>query len=243
MMPEGDRPGAPPLPPKEEVAPPPPPLATELVVRARDVPLPWTTPLATLLAGVVGSAAMVGATHLVLGAPWTDEDTFWIGGGLVWFTALGGLTGATADHLLASWPAAGRWALGWAVAGLLPNPILILSMAVWGRVEWWIVGMWGAGAGVLLALFGAALGFARRSPEGLWWKLPLTGAGAGSAMAAVYAGVGLVVQIAGGGPSGFPSSVVLEIAAVAASLAVLGGLVGLALAERLWRAQRRGQVK
>jgi len=243
-MSETDRPTTPPLPPLPVVGLPPPPLATEAVLSPRDVPLPWTTPIATLLAGAIGSAGMAGVVYFVFGAH--DLQPLWIGGVILWYAGLGGLAGTAADRVLPMWPAAGRWGLAAGLAGVVPNPVLILEMADTGSVEWAIVTGMGAVVGVLLALFGVALGYARRSSEGLWWKLSLTGAGAAGAMPATIVGVVVAWSVLFHGPGGLPSSAALEIAATVAAIGLLGGLVGLAVAERLhWalRARRRAMAR
>ena len=244
MMSEADRPTTPPLPPSLAVGLPPPPLATEAVPSPRDVPLPWTTPIATLLAGAIGSAGMARVLNFVLGTH--GLEPFWIGGVILWYVGLAGLGGTAADHILPMWPATARWALAAGLAGAVPNPVLILEMADTGSVEWAVVTIMAAVVGVVLALFGAALGHARRSSEGLWWKLPLTGAGAAGAMPTAVVGVAVAWSLLFAGPGGLPGSAAAEIAATVAGMSLLGGLVGLALAERLhWalRARRRAMAQ
>jgi hypothetical protein len=242
-MGEGDRATTPPLPPREEaeVRLPPPPLATEAVVRVREVPLPWSTPLATLAAGAVASAALAASLHYTEGTPMGEAvlsaATLW------WWTGIIGAAVVAADRLLPRWPAPGRWALGMAVAVLVPNPVVAWKMLGGGAMNWGSLMVMGVVAAALFAALGAGLGFARRSSQGLWWRLPLAGALVMAALPGSLVSVGVAVQAFVGGPTSLPGPVLVRIVALAGVLALCGGLIGLALAERLWRAERRGQVK
>jgi len=238
-MPE-ESPGVPPGPPSRPgVGLPPPPLATEAVVGVRDVPLPWTTPLATLGAGVVGGALLAASlhyTHVTTRAP--GVDAVLDGSVLLWWTGVIGAGAAAVDRLAPRWSAPGRWALGMGAAAV-PNPaILALALVESGSPPWGVVLLICLVAGALFAVLGAGLGLARRSSEGLWWRLPLAGALVMAALPGGLVGAGVAVQAFMGGPTSLPGPVPVQIVVLAGVLGLCGGLIGLALAERLHRATR-----
>jgi len=220
---------------------PPPPLATEAAVGVPDAPLPWSTPVATLGAGVVGGALLAALVH------WTPHftslpraaDAVLNGCVLVWWTGIIGAGAAALDRLAPRWRASGRWALGMGLAAAAPNPgILAGAMVGSGSVPWGPVLLMGLAAGAAFAVLGAGLGLARRSSEGLWWRLPLAGALVMAALPASLVAAGVAVQACRGWGTSLPRLVLVMVVVLAGVLGLCGGLIGLALAERLHRATR-----
>ncbi len=166
-----ERPVLPPRMPPPPLAPlPPPPLAHEYVPDPAAVPLPWTTPLMTLLAGAIAGGAAVLVMRLVAHS---SEEWHLLFGTLAWYGLMAGLGATAMDHWAPGWPPIGRWALGVGLAALLPDPVIVVEMAVRGRWDAGFFSILGLAMGVLFGLFGVALGWARSSGEDLVWKLPL----------------------------------------------------------------------
>jgi hypothetical protein len=159
---------------------PPSPMAAERVVRgARDVPLPWATPFVVAAMGLAPAGAFFA---LIATTGYAPDQACASATALLWQILAAALGATILDHHAAKWATAGRWALGMGLLGLVPNPAMVISMAASGHIGWKGVALWAVEAGAGGATLGAALGFARRSVEGVLWKLPLVGAGVVSAL-------------------------------------------------------------
>ncbi len=232
----GERPELPPrLPPRPSVPLPPSPLARERLADPAAVPLPWTTPLVTSVAGTLaGGAAVlawVTANHDI-------EGWHLVFATFVWYGMTVGVGATVMDHVAPSWPPMGRWAMGMGLAAAPPPPALIFEMVGQGSWDGSVLIVCGVVASVVFAAFGVVLGLARRATEGWLWKLPLAGVGFGLGVPLGLIGVALVMSRPASIFSGFP----VELLAFVGVLGLSGGLAGGALAERLYRAFRRPAV-
>ena len=98
-------------------------------------------------------------------------------------------------------------------------------------------------AAVECGLLGLALGLARRRSRALWWSLPASGALVAGGLHLALWGAIIAVEVARGS---IPLSLIMQIVppgaptvtVFAAQLALFGGAIGLALAERTHRALR-----
>jgi len=220
-------------------APLPPSPMTDPSERPRDMPLPWSTPLATLVAAA--ACAPVMALWLRLTAQQGQEPRAWWEVPLIlaWCGLTTGLGAAVMDHAAQRLSAPVRWGLGMAGAALLPSPALVLVARIevgtgpWAVVAFTVVAAIGSG------LLGLTLGFVRRQPGGLLWKLPASGALVAGGAPLVLVAAGAAVQTAAGGAGPVPwGHVLFGASGPCLVLALFGGAVGLAVAERLRRAVR-----
>ncbi len=217
---------------------PPSPMAQPVAERAPDPPLPWSTPVATVLAVLAVSPVVM----LLLWLTAQDRKAWWeVPLLFVWYGLTVGLGATIMDRLKPGWSAPRRWALGMAVLSVVPSPAFLVIMAVEAKVEPSALIAFVELAAVGCGLLGWALGSARRRSQALWWRLPVNGAlvAGGLPLALMGAAVALQVAIQRGSSSpAFLLYILPGALAVAAVLALFGGAIGLALAERTHRALR-----
>ena len=123
-----ERPELPPrLPPRPSVPLPPSPLARERLADPAAVPLPWSTPLVTLVAGIVAGEAAALA-WVAINHP--GDDWHLVLATFAWYGLTVGLGATVMDHVAPSWPLTLRWGLGMGAAALPPDPAILFEMAV-----------------------------------------------------------------------------------------------------------------
>jgi hypothetical protein len=142
------------------------------------------------------------------------------------------------DRALPRWPRAARWALGLGLACLVPDPDFVLQMIqyplrplhpaqVTTELMPWVP---------FAILMGCFLGLAARRPEGVLWRLPAVGV-------VVQAGPMLVILLIAVifAPSSLPTGrgAVFTLVWCLVEGVLHGGLLGLAIGERLRAAWRR----
>jgi len=217
---------------------PPPPLAQPAAERAPDPPLPWSAPVATVVAVLAVSPLIM----LLLWRTAQDRKAWWeVPLLFAWYGLTAGLGAAIMDRLEPRWSAPGRWALGMGVLSVVPSPAFLVIMAVQAKVSPSAPVAFAVVAAIECGVLGWALGLARRRSHGLWWRLPVYGslAAAGPPLALMGAAIALQVAVQRGSPAPALLLYILPGAlAVVAVLALFGGAIGLALAERTHRALR-----
>jgi hypothetical protein len=208
---------------------PPSPLAQVVEVppfeRAR---LPWTTLLFALLGALVASL-LVALAFLRI-----HQDAFLIGGiaaVVAGARALGLAVGATAaDRVAADWPRVARWALGLAIAGVVPG-LELLPMGFQAFPNWVVVCLpWLAAGAVRDGLIGAISGYSLLQERTLVWARCMGVAAVWGAYAACDLTLsGPLAEIPGG----------TERVQFVLALALGGCLLPAALSLSLWLAWRR----
>jgi len=206
------------------------------------VALPWSAALT-----VTGACVAVGLLSVLVrslqarigGAPAGGVGSLGTVGIRSAWAALYWAVGLVAgDRALPHWPRAARWALGLGLGSLVPDPGFVLQMIqhplhpphpadMTTQLLPWVP---------FAILFGYFLGLAARRPEGVLWRLPVVGV-------AIQAGPMLVLLLIAAVfvPSSLPTGrgAVFTLVWCLAEGVLHGGLLGLAVGERLRAAWRR----
>lgn len=198
-----------------------------------DVALPWTTPIATALAALVGESAMV-VYEVYVGY----VQPAMVGGMAlcivddVLASALRGLGAAVADRIRPLWPCWARWTVGIAVASAIPGPLEVRTAIGRGLVPAMQATsphiVWGAAIGLVF-------GLVARGRHGLLWKLALAGFAVELAWSTANGALGWTVHSVISGQMAHLGMSLLALALPCFWLAAMGFAFG----ERLTAARRK----
>ena len=204
--------------------------------------LPWSTVLTVTAACVtVGLLSFVARAlqARISGAPGVAAGSLGtVGIRSAWAAAFWGVGLVTADRALLRWPRWARWTLGLGLGSLVPDPGLVLQAMyhphrpiVFGDLSTQLL-PWVPFA----VLLGCFLGLAARRPQGVLWRLPAVGAAVQAGPILVLTLVA-VIFVPSSLPTGRGAAFTLVWCLVEGVLH--GGLLGLAIGERLRAAWRR----